>query len=171
MFNFALFSNFCFACLALNIGFMPCFSFGSRKVSCTLLLRFSKNFVLLVLPHKDRVSQCYSFGSRKVCCMLLFILLYSVNFCFACLASGLCNALTSAPVVYCTLLLLVIYVSCSLSHQHRACAVLFPSAPLKFTPFCFSFFVQFALFGYACFAQQAPVCAVIFPGLPFNLHD
>ena len=144
MFNFALFSNFCFACVASNIGFMPCFSFGSRKVSYTLLLRFSKNFVLLVLPHKDRVSQCYSFGSRKVCCMLLVISLYSVNFCVACLASGLCNALTSAPVVYCTLLLLVIYVSCSLSHQHRACAVLFPSAPLKFTPFCFSLFNQLA---------------------------
>ena len=142
---------------------MPCFSVGSRKVSYTLLLRFSKNFVLLVLPHKDRVSQCYSFGSRKVCCMLLFILLYSVNFCFACLASGLCNALTSAPVVYCTLLLLVIYVSCSLSHQHRACAVLFPSAPLKFTPFWFSLFYS-VCFCYGCFAQQAPVCAVIFPG-------
>ena len=129
---------------------MPCFSFRSRKVSYTLLLRFSKNFVLLVLPHKDRVSQCYSFGSRKVCCMLLFILLYSVNFCFACLASGLCNALTSSPVVYCTLLLLVIYVSCSLSHQHRACAVLFPSAPLKFTPFVFLF-----LFSLLCSVMRA----------------
>ena len=72
--------------------------------------------------------------------MLVFILLYSVIFCFACFTSQtscLCNALPSAPVVCCTLLLFLIYVSCSLPHQHRACAVLFPSAPLKFTPFIF----------------------------------
>ena len=34
---------------------MQCFSFGSRKVSYALLLRFSQNFVLRVLSHKHRV--------------------------------------------------------------------------------------------------------------------
>ena len=62
------------------------------------------------------------------------------------------RSLLHAPVVYCTLLLLVIYVSCSLSHQHRACAVLFPSAPLKFTPFCFSFFYS------VCFVRLCVLC-------------
>ena len=38
-----------------NIGFVQCFWFGSRKVSYALLLRFSQNFVLRVLPHKHRV--------------------------------------------------------------------------------------------------------------------
>ena len=45
---------FCVVCLA-NIGFVQCFSFGSREVSYTLLLCFSQNFVLRVLPHKHRV--------------------------------------------------------------------------------------------------------------------
>ena len=30
--------------------------------------------------------QCYSLGYRQVCCMPVFILLYSVIFCFACFA-------------------------------------------------------------------------------------
>ena len=41
-------------CLA-NIGFVQCFSFGFHKVSYTLLLPFSQNFVLRVLPHKHPV--------------------------------------------------------------------------------------------------------------------
>ena len=56
--------------------------------------------------------QCYSLGSRIVCCMVVFILLYSVFFCFACFASQtscLCNVLPSIPVVCCTLFLSVIY--------------------------------------------------------------
>ena len=106
VFNFALFSNFCFACFAshANIGVVQCFSFGSCKVGYTLLLRFSQNFVLRVFPHK-----------------------------------------------------------------HRARAVLFPLASLKFTPFWFSSFYS-VCFCYACFAQQAPLCAVIFPRFPSNLH-
>ena len=106
VFNFALFSNFCFPCFAsqANIGVVQCFSFGSRKVSYTLLLLFSQNFVLRVFPHK-----------------------------------------------------------------HRACAVLFPLASLKFTPFWLSLFYS-VCFCYTCFARQAPVCAVIFPRLPSNLH-
>ena len=48
--------------------------------------------------------QCYSLGSRQVCCMLVFILLYSVVFCFACFASptsGLCSAFPfGTPQVY-----------------------------------------------------------------------
>ena len=91
--------------------------------------------------------QCYSLGYRQVCCMPVFILLYSVIFCFACFAppptprptSGLCSA--------------------------------FPfTSPQVYTPLVF--FVLFSLicFCYACFAQQAPVCAVIFPRLPSNLH-
>ena len=117
-------------------------------------------FCVLCLTNTGFV-QCYSLGSRKVCCTFVFILLlYSVIFCFACFASqtlGFCSAFPSAPVVCCTLFLLVIHVLCSLPHHHRVCAVLFPSAPLEFTPFC-----------YACFTQQAQVCAVIFSPAPFE---
>ena len=171
--NFALFSNFCFACFASQTSGL-CSAFPSAPVKsvtrfCYALVRTL--FCVFCLTNTGFV-QYYSLGSRKVCCMLVFILLYSVMFCFACFASQtscLCNSLPSAPVICCTLLLLVIYVSCSLPHQHRACAVLFPSAPLKFRAFCFSLFYS-ACFRYARFAQQAPVCAVIFPRLPSNLQ-
>ena len=45
----------CYSLCLTNIGFVQCFSFGSRKVIYALLLRFSQNFVLRVLPHKHRV--------------------------------------------------------------------------------------------------------------------
>ena len=188
--------------------FVHCFSLGSRKVCCTLLLNLFYYVIFCFACFASQTSgfwsafpsapvksvtrfcyalvrtlfcvfcqtntgfvQCYSLGSRKVCCMLVFTLLYSVIFCFASLILPhkhrvLCNALPSAPVVYCTLLLLVIYVSCSLPHQHRPCAVLFPSAPLKFTPFCFSLFIQFA------FVMRLTSCGLRsdFPRLPSKLH-
>ena len=124
-----------------NIGFLQCFSFGSRKVSYTLLLPFSQNFVLRVLPHKHRV--CAVLLPRLPSSLLhrlVFILLYSVISCFACFTSptsGLCSAFPfGSPQVY-TLLV---------------------------------FFVLFSLLLLRVLAQQAPVCAVIFPRLPSNLH-
>ena len=57
VFNFALFSDFCFACFASQTSGL-CRAFPSapvKPVSYTLLLRFSQNFVLRVLPHKHRV--------------------------------------------------------------------------------------------------------------------
>ena len=101
-----------------NTGFVQCFSFGSRKVSYTLLLRFSQNFVSRVLFSNfcfpcfasQTPGLCSAFPSapvKFVACLCL-ILLYSVIFCFACFASQiscLCNALPSALVVCCTLLL------------------------------------------------------------------
>ena len=57
--------------------------------------------------------QCYSLGSRQVCCMLVFILLYSVIFCFACFASspsGLCRPfLFGSPQVYTNLVFFVLF--------------------------------------------------------------
>ena len=102
---------FCVLCVT-NIGFVQCFSFSSRKVCYTLLLRFSKNFVLRVLFGNfcfacfasQTPGLCSAFPSapvKFVACLCL-TLLYSVFFCFACFASQtscLCNALPSAPVV------------------------------------------------------------------------
>ena len=55
--EFVLFSNFCFACFASQTSGLcvQCFSFGSRKVRYLLLLHFSQDFVLRVLPHRHRV--------------------------------------------------------------------------------------------------------------------
>ena len=58
MWNLSLqFSNFGFACVASQTSGL-CRAFPSapvKPVSYTLLLRFSQNFVLRVLPHKHRV--------------------------------------------------------------------------------------------------------------------
>ena len=69
-------------------------------------------FCLFCLTNTGFV-QCYSLGSRQVCCMLVFILLYSVIFCFACFAStpsGLCRAfLFGSPQVYTLLVFFVLF--------------------------------------------------------------
>ena len=95
----------CALCLT-NIGFVQCFSFGSLKVSYTLL------FCVFCLTN-TRFVQCYSLGSRQVCCMLVFIFLYSVIFCFACFASptsGLCSAFPfGSPQVYTLLVFFVVF--------------------------------------------------------------
>ena len=90
--------------------------------------------------------------------------------CVSCVGFVQCSyfrsrSLLHAPVVYCTLLLLVIYVLYSLPHQHRACAVLFPSAP----PLVF-----FALFSLLLLCVLCPtssgLCNDFFPLLHSNLH-
>ena len=122
---------FCVFCLT-NTGFAQCYSLGSRTVCCTLVFNFAlfNNFCFTCFASQTS-GLCSAIPSAlaKFVARLCLILLYSVIFCFC------CNALPSAPVVCCTLLLLVIYVSCFLPHQLLACAVLFPSAPLKFTPY------------------------------------
>ena len=136
------------------------------------ILLYSVIFVLRAQFASQTPGLCSAIPSALVRLLhaCLYFALFSIFFCFACFASqisSLCNPLPSAPVVCYTLLLLVIYVSCSLPHQHRAYAVLFPSAALKLTPFCFSSPLFYSVyFCYACFTQQAPVCAVIFPGSP-----
>ena len=104
VFNFALFSNFCFACFASQR------SAPVKSVTrfCYALVRTL--FCVFCLKNTGLV-QCYSLGSRQVCCMFVFILLYSVIFCFACFASptsGLCSAFPfGSPQVYTLLLFLV----------------------------------------------------------------
>ena len=100
--------------------------------------------------------QCFSLRSRQVCCMLVFILFYSVIFCFACFASptsGLCSAFPfGSPQVY-TLLFFFFYSVCFV----RLCVLCptssslcshFSGAPLQFARliFCFVLFsFNFAL--------------------------
>ena len=71
---------------------MQCYSLGSHKVCCTLVLYFALfiNFLfcLLCLTNIGFV-QCFSFGSRKVCCMLVvnFALFSNFLFCVLCLTN------------------------------------------------------------------------------------
>ena len=127
---------------------MQCFSFGSRKVmiSYTLLLRFShKLFCVLCLTNTGFV-QCYSLGSRQVCCMLVFILLYSVIFCFTCFASptsGLCSAFPfGSPQVYTLLVFFVLFsllLLCPLCPTGFGLCRDFSPATLEFGRFIFCF--------------------------------
>ena len=73
LFNFSLFSNFCFACLKASQTSGLCSAFPSAPVES--VTRFRKNFVLRVLPYKHRVCAVL-FGSRTVCCTLLLLLIY-----------------------------------------------------------------------------------------------
>ena len=140
VFNFALFSNFCFACFASQTSGL-CSAFPSTPVKsvtrfCYALVRTL--FCVFCLTNTGFV-QCYSLVSRQVCCMLVFTLLYSVIFCFACFASptsGLCSAFPfGSPQVY-TLFFFVLFsllflcVLCPTS-SGQLCSGFFP-APLEF---------------------------------------
>ena len=149
VFNFALFSDFCFACFASQTSGL-CRAFPSapvKPVSYTLLLRFSQNFVLRVLSQKHRVFvQCYSLGSRQVCFMLVLILLYSVIFCFACFGSptsGLFSAFPfGSPQVYTLLVFFVLFsllLLCVLCPTSSGLCSDFSPAPLEFARFIFCF--------------------------------
>ena len=102
VFNFALSSNFCFACFASQTSGL-CSAFPSAPVKsvtrfcpfCYALVRTL--FCVFCLTNTGFV-QCYSLGPRKVCCMLVFtVLLYSVIFRFA---SVFC--LTNIVIVQCS---------------------------------------------------------------------
>ena len=160
-----------------NIGFVQCFSFGSRKVmiSYTLLLRFShKLFCVLCLTNTGFV-QCYSLGSRQVCCMLVFILLYSVIFCFACFASstsGLCSAfLFGSPQVYTLLVFFVLFsllLLCLLCSTSSGLCSDFSPAPLEFA--CFIFW--FILFSFKfVFCVLSLTNLINLPSIPVKLVD
>ena len=143
VFNFALFSDFCFACFASQTSGL-CRAFPSapvKPVSYTLLLRFSQNFVLRVLPHKHRL-----------CAWVL---------------ARLPSSLLHACVYFALFSNFLLYVFCLTNIGLVQCFSL--RLPSLFTPFWFSLFYS-VCFCCACFAQQSPVCAVIFPRLPSNLH-
>ena len=143
VFNFALFSNFCFACFASQTSGL-CSAFPSAPVKsvtrfCYALVRTL--FCVFCLTNTGFV-QCYSLGFRRVCCMLVFILLYSVIFCFTCFASptsGLCSAFPfGSPQVYTLLVFFVLFsllLLCVLCPTSSSLYSDFSLAPLEFARF------------------------------------
>ena len=102
-------------------------------------------FCLFCLTNTGFV-QCYSLGSRQVCCMLVFILLYSVIFCFTCFASptlGLCSAFPfGSPQVYTLLVFFVLFsllLLCVLCPTISGLRGDFSPARLEFARFIFCF--------------------------------
>ena len=143
---------------------MQCFSFGFRKVSYTLLLRFSQKFVLHVLPHKHRV--CAVLLPRQVCYMLAFILLYSVIFWFTCFASptsGLCSAFPfGSPQVYTLLVFLICFIQFTfvmraLPNKLRFVQWFFPGSPRICTLYFFAL----------CYSVLS-LCSAFFPSLIYS---
>ena len=102
-------------------------------------------------PWNTGFVRCYSLGFRQVCCMLVFILLYSVIFCFTCFASptlGLCSAFPfGSPQVYTLLFFFVLFsllLLCVLCPTISGLCSDFSPAPLEFARFIFCF-VLFSL--------------------------
>ena len=101
---FALFSNFCFACFASQpLGLCSVFPSAHVKSVTRFCYALVRTFFCVFCVTNTGFVQCYFLGSRKVCSMLVFILVYSVIFCFERFASqppGLCNATPSAAVKF-----------------------------------------------------------------------
>ena len=101
---FALFSNFCFACFASQpLGLCSAFPSAHVKSVTRFCYALVRTFFCVFCVTNTGFVQCYFLGSRKVCSMLVFILVYSVIFCFERFASqppGLCNATPSAAVKF-----------------------------------------------------------------------
>ena len=140
VFNFSLFSNFCFACLKALQTSGLCSAFPSAPVES--VTRFRQNFVLRVLPYKHRV-----------CAVLFLRLPYSLlhafvvsNLCFVLFASptsGLCSAFPfGSPQVYTLLVFFVLFsllLLCVLCPTSSGLCSDFSPAPLKFAHFIFCF--------------------------------
>ena len=140
---------FCMFCLT-NTGFVQCYSLGSHKVCCTLVLYFAifSNFCFACFASQTS-GLCSAIPSAPVKSVvrLCLIFLYSVIFVFACFASqtsGLCSAFPSAPVKSVTRFcgFSQNFVLRVLPHKHRVCAVLLPRLPSSLLHAC----VHFALF-------------------------
>ena len=151
VFNFALFSNFCFAFFVSQTSGL-CSAFPSAPaIKSVTRFCYAENFVLLVLPKKHRV--CAVLLPRlpsSFFYMLEFILLYSAIFCFACFASptsGLCSAFRFGSAQVYTLLVFFVLFSllllCVLCLTSSGLCSDFSSARFEFSArfiFCFVLF-------------------------------
>ena len=144
---------------------MQCFSFGSRKVSYTLLLRFIlvRTLSCVFCLTNTGFVQCYSLGPRKVYCMLVLNFALFSNF----LLLLQCSPFGSRSLLHAFVVSNLCFVLFA-SPTSGLCSA-FPSAPLKFTPFCFSLFNQFA-FVMRALPNKLRFVQWFFPRLPSNFH-
>ena len=143
-------SNLCFACFASQAPAL-CSAIPSAHVKfiarlCCILLH-SVIFCFAFFASQTSGLSC-AFPSAPVKSVTRFCnALVRTLFCVVCLTNTgfvQCYSLGCRKVC-CTLLFhSVIFLLRALPHKHRVCAVLFPSAPLKFTPFCFTLIVLFS---------------------------
>ena len=168
--NFALFSNFCFACFASQTsGFCSAFPLAPAKSVTRFCYVLVRTLFCLFCPKNTGFVQCYSLGSRQVCFMLVLILLYSVIFCFACFGSptsGLCRAFPfGSPQVYTLLVFFVLFsllLLCVLCPTSSGLCSDFSPAPLEFARFIFCF-VLFSFKFVFCVLSVTSLIFVRFP--------
>ena len=120
-----------------NTGFVQCYSFGSHKVCCTLVLYFALFSSFCFACFASQTSGlCSAFPSAPVESVTRFCYALVRNlFCVFCLTdTGFmqCYSLGSRKVC-CTLVFnlfySVIFILRALPHKHPVCAVLFPRLP------------------------------------------
>ena len=116
-----------------NTGFVQCYSLGSHKVCCTLLLYFASfsNFCFVCFASQTS-GLCSAFPSASVKSVTRFCYALVSVFCPTNTVFVQCYPLGSRKVC-CTLLFnsfySVILVFRALPHKHRLCAVLFHRLP------------------------------------------
>ena len=143
VFNFALFSNFCFACFASQTSGL-CSAFPSAPVkSVTRFCGFSQNFVLRVLPHKHRVCAVLlpRLPSSLLHACVYFALFGNFLLCVFCLTNiGFVQCFSLRLPLWFSLLYSVCFCYACFAQQAPVCAMIFSPAPLEFARFCFVLF-------------------------------
>ena len=170
VFNFALFSNFCFACFSSQTsGLCSNFPLAPVKSVTRFCYALIKTLFCVFCLTNTGFVQCYSLDSRQVCCMLVFILLYSVIFCLACFASptsGLCSAFPfGSPQVYALFGFFVLFsllLLCVLCPTSSGLCNDVSPAPLEFARFIFCF-VLFSFNFVFCVLSLANLIFLRFP--------
>ena len=176
VFNFALFSNFCFACFASQTsGLCSAFPSAPVKSFTGFCYAFFRTLFCVFCLTNTGFVQCYSLGSHKVCCTLVFNFALFSNFCFACFASqtsGLCSAFPfGSPQVYTLLVFFVLFsllLLCLLCSTSSGLCSDFSPAPLEFA--CFIFW--FILFSFKfVFCVLSLTNLINLPSIPVKLVD
>ena len=137
---------FCVFCLT-NTGFVQCYSLGSHKVCCTLVLNFTLfSFFCFVCFASQTLGLCSAFPSARVKSVTRFCYALVRNlFCMFCLTNtGFVQRYSlGSHKVCCTLVLYFAIFSnfcfaCFASQTSVLCSA-FPSAPVKsVTRFCYA---------------------------------
>ena len=153
-----------------NIGFVQCFSFGSRKGSVT---RFCYALVSVFCLTNSGFVQCYPLSSRKICRKLLFNLFYSVILVLralphkhracAVLFPRLPWSVLHACVYFALFSNFLLCVFCLASIGFVQC--FFLRLPLSLHPFGFLCFIQFA-FVMRALPNKLRFVQWFFPGSP-----
>ena len=153
---------------------MQCYSFGSRKVCCTLLFNLFYSVIFCSACFASQTSGlCSAFPSASVNSVTRFCYALVRNlFCAFCLTNTgfvQCHSLGSRKVcctVVFNLFSSVSFCSACFASQTPASCSAIPSAPLKFVARLCLIFLYSVIFVLRALPHKHRVCAVLFLRLP-----